>query len=206
MYHNQIQFNHVMTEKKINLAVLASGNGTNAENIIRYFSDGHFNATVALVICNNSGAKVLDRASNLGVPAIVMKKTEINCEERISSVLDDYSIDFIVLAGFCLMVPEFLVKKYQGKIVNIHPALLPKYGGKGMYGHHVHEAVCANKEPETGITIHFVDEKYDNGTIFFQAKFDVLPDDTPETVESKIHVLEQKHFPKVIEQILKKIF
>ncbi len=193
-----------MDKKFINFAIFASGNGTNAENIIKYFSKKPFKPT--LVICNNPGAKVLERAARLGVPSEIIRKKDISDEKLVTETLKRYDIDFIVLAGWMVMIPEFLVKLYPHRIVNIHPALLPKFGGKGMYGHHVHEAVYANHEKETGITIHFVDEKYDNGEIFFQAKVALSPSDTPEVIEEKIHVLEQTHFPKVIEQILLKEF
>lgn len=188
------------------IAIFASGNGTNAENIIKYFQDKNQEAEVSLIICNRSEAGVYARAKRLGVPVIHVPKSEINEEGKMLEILKDYSIDFIVLAGFMLMVPDFLLHAFPNKIVNIHPSLLPKYGGKGMHGHHVHEAVVAAGEKESGITIHYVNEFYDEGEIIFQAKTEVLPDDTPEDVETKIHHLEQEYFPVIIEEILDKTF
>lgn len=183
---------------KKQIAVFASGNGSNAENITRYFRESDFGAEVGVIICNNAGAGVLKRAERLGVPAVVMSKAEINDEVRISAVLERYDADLIVLAGFLLKIPEFMIRRYPDRIVNIHPALLPKYGGKGMYGHHVHEAVVAAGERETGITIHYVNENYDDGNIIFQAKTAVVPGDTPDDVADKIHILEQRYFPEVL--------
>ena len=154
--------------RKKRLAVFASGNGSNAENIIRYFQADDRNAEVALVVCNKPDAKVLERAEKLGVPAIVVPRRDFNNEDFMTGLLRDNGIDFIVLAGFLLIIPDFLIKLYPEKIVNIHPSLLPKYGGKGMYGSHVHEAVVAAGEKESGITIHMVDENCDGGRIIFQ--------------------------------------
>lgn len=183
---------------KKQIAVFASGNGSNAENITRYFRESDSGAEVGVIICNNPGAGVLGRAGRLGVPAVVMSKAEINDEARMLAVLERYDADLIVLAGFLLKIPEFMIRRYPDRIVNIHPALLPKYGGKGMYGHHVHEAVVAAGEPETGITIHYVNENYDDGSIIFQAKTSVVPGDTPDDVAGKIHILEQRYFPEVL--------
>ena len=181
-----------------NIAIFASGNGTNAENIIQFFNDGSHNAKVNLVICNREGAGVIERTARLGVDCIVLSKAQINDPDIILPLLDKYNTDLIILAGFLLLVPGFLVDRYENRIVNIHPALLPNYGGKGMYGHHVHEAVVAAREKETGITIHYVNGQYDSGDTIFQAKVALTPDDTVEDVEAKIHVLEQAHFPQVI--------
>lgn len=181
-----------------NIAIFASGNGTNAENIIDFFKDGTHGAKVNLVICNREGAGVIERAARLGVDCIVLTKSQINNPEVILPLLHKYKTDLIVLAGFLLLVPEFLVNHYENRIINIHPALLPKFGGKGMYGHHVHEAVVAAREKETGITIHYVNGQYDSGDTIFQAKVELTPDDTVEDVEAKIHILEQTHFPQVI--------
>lgn len=183
----------------MNIALLASGNGSNAENIIRYFRDHpECGINVALVVCNKPDAKVLERARNLGVPAKVVVSKDFRNEDIIMTILEEYHIDGIVLAGFLLMVPDFILKCFPDRILNIHPSLLPKFGGKGMYGHHVHEAVVAAGEKETGITVHKVSDKCDEGEIVFQARVAVTPEDTAETVEAKIHRLEQQHFPQVI--------
>lgn len=180
------------------VAIFASGNGTNAENITRYFQSSVPDGEIALVISNNPEAEVIRRSMDLGVDTVVMSRQEINDPAQMLGLLEKYSIDIIVLAGFLLRIPPFLTQRYPDRIVNIHPALLPGYGGKGMYGHHVHEAVVAAGEKETGITIHYVNENYDEGRIIFQAKTPVAPDDTPADVESKVHVLEKEHFPRVI--------
>ncbi|MBD5265256.1 MAG: phosphoribosylglycinamide formyltransferase [Bacteroides sp.] len=191
--------------RKKRLAVFASGNGSNAENIIRYFQADDRNAEVALVVCNKPDAKVLERAEKLGVPAIVVPRRDFNNEDFMTGLLRDNGIDFIVLAGFLLIIPDFLIKLYPEKIVNIHPSLLPKYGGKGMYGSHVHEAVVAAGEKESGITIHMVDENCDGGRIIFQTTVSVTPEDTPDDVATKVHALEYEHFPRVIEKTLDSI-
>lgn len=180
------------------IAIFASGNGSNAENIIRYFQQQPRGAEVALVVCNRAEAGVLHRAEALGVEAVVMPKVSINDEAAMTTLLESRGIDLIVLAGFLLMVPPFLIARYPDRIVNIHPSLLPKYGGKGMYGRHIHEAVVAAGEKETGITIHFVSDACDEGRIIFQASVPVEPTDTPAEVEFKIHALEREHFPRVI--------
>lgn len=185
-----------------NIAVFASGNGSNAENIIRYFLKHDSQAKVALVICNRPDAPVLKRASSLGVPAVVIRKDEICCPSILMPVIDRYEIDFIALAGFLLVIPDFLISRFKGRIVNIHPSLLPKFGGKGMYGRHVHEAVVASAETETGITIHHVSERYDEGSIIFQSKIAVSPEDTPDTVARKVNELEIAHYPHVISGLL----
>ncbi|MDE6859102.1 MAG: phosphoribosylglycinamide formyltransferase [Duncaniella sp.] len=181
-----------------NIAILASGNGSNAENIIRSLSTTDSTGVrVAVVISNRSDAPVLDKAHRLGVPCEITTKADFNTPETMKKLLDRYSVDGIVLAGFLLMVPAYLTKRYEGRIINIHPSLLPKYGGKGMYGIHIHRAVVANHESETGITIHAVNEFCDDGDIIFQASVPVLPSDTPEDVETKIHNLEKLHFPRI---------
>lgn len=149
------------------IAVFASGNGTNAENVIKYFSVGDKGGEVCLVVCNRPDAFVLRRAAILGVPSVVMSKTQINTPELLLGLMNEYAVDIIVLAGFLLMVPGFLIERYSGRIVNIHPSLLPKFGGKGMYGRYVHEAVVEAGETETGITVHMVSERYDEGRIIF---------------------------------------
>ena len=181
-----------------NIAVFASGSGSNAENLIRYFNDNQCGAKVNLVICNKQNAGVVDRASQLGVDCVVLSKDQINNSETLLPILSGHNIDIIVLAGFLLLIPQFLVDNYENRIVNIHPALLPKFGGKGMYGRHVHEAVVAAGENETGITIHYVNGHYDSGDIIFQAKVDLSPDDTADDVEVKVRQLEQIHFAQVI--------
>ena len=192
------------------VAIFASGSGTNAQNLIEYFNYGknRSNKTspdtkVEVVICNKPGAYVLTRAEKLGVPTAVLNKEELtNSTERLFELLKQYSIDYIILAGYLLKIPAELIEMYPDKIINIHPALLPAYGGKGMYGHHVHEAVVAAKAKESGITIHLVDEKYDNGKILFQAKCSIDPTDTPDDVAKKIHHLEQANFPRVVDEYI----
>ena len=186
-----------------NLAVFVSGSGTNCENIIRYFQDSDI-ARVALVISNKPDAYALVRAAKLNVPSTVLKKDELNNENILMPLMEKYNIDYVILAGFLLMAPPFLIKKYDHRIINIHPALLPKYGGKGMYGHHVHEAVKAAGEKETGITIHFVNEICDGGDIIRQFKTELNETDTIEDIEAKIHVLEQRWFPEVISETIQK--
>ena len=184
-----------------NIAIFVSGNGTNCENIIRYFKDNK-NINVCLVISNRPDAYALVRAAKYDVPCKVLSKQEINDSDVIIPLLESFKINFIVLAGFMLMIPKFITEKYDCKIVNIHPSLLPKFGGKGMYGHHVHEAVKAAGEKETGITIHYVSNVCDGGEIIAQFKTAVSPEDTPETIEAKVHVLEQQYFPETIERVI----
>ena len=188
----------------INIAVFASGNGSNAENIIRYFKDNE-EIRVALVLSNNKNAYVHTRAKNLGVPSYTFSKDEFDKGDPVLQKLQEYRIDFIVLAGFLLKVPEPILKAYPQRIVNIHPALLPKYGGKGMYGDRVHKAVIQAGEKESGITIHWVNEHYDEGEIIFQARCPVLPSDTPEELAQRIHKLEYEYYPQVIEKIAKQV-
>jgi phosphoribosylglycinamide formyltransferase-1 len=184
------------------IAIFASGSGTNAENIIRFFRPKE-NIEVAMVLCNRPGAKVIERAKNLNVDTLVFSKEELYNSDRILNSLRENRIDFLVLAGFLLLVPPGLISAYPDAIVNIHPALLPNYGGKGMYGSRVHEAVIENREKESGITIHYVNERYDDGNIIFQAKCPVAKDDTPESLAAKIHALEHEHYPKIIDKIIR---
>ncbi|MDE6392771.1 MAG: phosphoribosylglycinamide formyltransferase [Muribaculaceae bacterium] len=188
------------------IAVFASGNGSNAENIIRYFNDpaavNGGSAEVALVICNRPEAPVLARAAALGVPTETITRSLLNDETRFMELMEKHGIDFIALAGFLLMIPPFLISRFSGRIVNIHPSLLPRYGGKGMYGRHIHEAVVKAGERETGITIHHVSENCDEGAIIFQAGVDLDTTDTPEDVERKIHALESIHYPKIISTLV----
>jgi len=186
-----------------NIAIFASGSGTNAENIIRYFVNSK-TVNISVVLSNNRKVKVHERVNKLGVPSFVFTRDEFIEGTPIVNKLREYNVDFIVLAGFMNKISDALLKAFPGKIINIHPALLPKYGGKGMYGMHVHEAVVAAGEKESGITIHYVNEYYDEGKVIFQATCPVLPSDTPETVASKVHALEYEHYPHVIEELLTK--
>lgn len=185
----------------INIAILASGNGTNAENIIRYFREKD-TARVALVLTNRQTAFVLERAARLGVPAFCFSKEEWADGQPVLDVLRAHDIGFVVLAGFLLRIPTSLIQAYPHRMVNIHPALLPKFGGKGMYGDHVHRAVLAAGEVESGITIHYTDEHYDEGTVICQYRCPVLPGDTPETLAARVHQLEYAHYPQVVEQLV----
>lgn len=189
------------TKKKI--IVFASGSGTNAANIIKYFQKSS-NASVVAVFSNKRSAKVLKRAHDLNVKALHFDHAALYKSNEVLHILDDINPDLIVLAGFMWIFPEDILKKYPSRIINIHPALLPKYGGKGMYGMNVHEAIIKNKEKESGISIHFVNENYDEGEVIFQAKTNISEEDTPETLAEKIHKLEHKHFPEIIQQLLQK--
>ena len=188
----------------IYLAIFVSGGGTNCENIIRYF-EGSDQVNVALVISNRSDAYALVRAERLQVKSMVIGKQKLNDESFLMGVMREHQIDFIVLAGFLLMVPNFLIDAYPQRIINIHPALLPEFGGKGMWGHHVHEAVKAAGKTETGMTVHYVSEVCDGGEIIAQFSTPISPDDTPDDIAAKEHVLEMKYFPQVIEEVLSKI-
>jgi phosphoribosylglycinamide formyltransferase 1 len=185
------------------IAVFASGSGTNAENLIQYFRNKQeFN--VALIVCNNVDAGVIERANRLNVPCVVIDKESFNDQVRMLEILRQYQIEFIALAGFLWLIPPYLVTAFPNGIVNIHPALLPKFGGKGMYGDKVHQSVIQSGETESGITIHWVNEHYDEGTIIFQAKCKIAPEDSPQSLASKIHLLEYEFYPKVLEEILRK--
>ncbi len=186
----------------LRIIIFASGSGTNAQNIIEYFKNSTL-AKVSYVLSNNADAGVLERAKRLNIPSKVFTKNEMGTDSFLNFLKEN--ADFIVLAGFLLKIPDEVIALFPNSIVNIHPALLPKYGGKGMYGMHVHRAVVANKEPETGITIHYVNERYDEGAVIFQKAVAVDRNDSPADVAAKIHVLEQENFPKVIENILKTI-
>lgn len=190
---------------KKNIAIFASGYGSNAERIIRYFRE-EGSARVSLVLSNRADAYVLQRARSLGVPCAVFAKEEWQSGERILAALQESHVDFVVLAGFLLRVPSVLLQAYPDKILNIHPALLPKYGGKGMYGDRVHQAVVAAGEKESGITIHYINEHYDEGDIVFQAACPVLPADSAEEVAAKVHALEYEHYPRVIGQVIRDSF
>lgn len=192
---------HKTTINVKKIAILASGSGSNAENIANYFNGSNY-AEVSFIIANNPEAYVIERAKRLGIECAVVTKAQFMEANEIIAMLQERSIDFVVLAGFLLLVPAKLIRAYPGRIVNIHPALLPKHGGKGMYGDRVHKAVVESGDTESGITIHLIDEQYDKGTTFFQAKCPVLPTDTPDDVAAKVHALEYEHFPHVIEEIL----
>jgi phosphoribosylglycinamide formyltransferase-1 len=185
-----------------NIAIFASGSGSNAENIIRYFSTKE-SAKVTVVLSNNSHAFVLKRVERFNIKSIFFDRDDFYKSDRIIDILLEEKIDFIVLAGFLWLVPDNIINKYAGRIVNIHPALLPAYGGKGMYGDAVHKAVIENREKESGITIHFVNGEYDKGDIIFQAQCPVEPHDDYASLANKIHSLEYEHFPRVIEEVIK---
>lgn len=184
-----------------NIAIFASGNGTNAENIIRYFQ-GSEEVRVKLVLTNRRQAFVLERARKLDVPCVYFGKEDWADGEPVLALLREQGIDFVVLAGFLARVPDCLLRAYPNKIVNIHPSLLPKFGGKGMYGDHVHEAVVAAGEMESGITIHYINERYDEGEVIAQYRCPVLPGDTAADVATKVHALEYEYYPQVIEREL----
>ena len=184
-----------------NIVLFASGSGSNVENIAKFFEKDE-NITISHILTNNPDAFVIERAKKLGIPCKVFSRQELNKDYAILNFLTKTGVDLIVLAGFLWLIPVEITKAFPDKIINIHPALLPKYGGKGMYGARVHEAVVENREKESGITIHYVNEKYDEGNVIFQAKCQVLPDDTPDDVAAKIHELEYKYFPEVIKQLI----
>lgn len=183
------------------IAIFASGSGSNAENIIQYFAQKP-QFCVKSVFCNVPDAYVLERAKKYNVPTLVFNREEFRNPDKVFRQLQEQEIDFIVLAGFLWLMPSFITAAWPNKIVNIHPALLPAYGGKGMYGHHVHEAVIAAGEKESGITIHYVNDHYDQGAIIFQAKCPVLPTDTPDDLAARIHELEYRYFPEIIEKTI----
>lgn len=186
----------------VNIAIFVSGSGSNCENIIRYFQTNE-QVNIALVVSNRADAYALTRAKNLNVPSVVLPKADFNNEEKVLKLMSDHRIDFIVLAGFLLMIPDWLIAAYQLRMINLHPALLPKFGGIGMYGHHVHEAVRKANETETGMTVHWVSNVCDGGEIIAQFRTPITPDDTPDDIAEKEHILEMEHFPQVIEAVLK---
>jgi phosphoribosylglycinamide formyltransferase-1 len=188
---------------KHRIAIFASGNGTNAKKIIEHFIPSD-KITVALIVCNKPNAGVVDIAREYQIPVLLIERKKFFEGNHYADELRNAGITFIVLAGFLWKLPAPLIKAYQNKIINIHPALLPKYGGKGMYGHSVHEAVIKTAEKESGITIHYVDELYDHGQHIFQTTCPVLPDDTPEKLAKRIQFLEHEYYPKVIEEVILK--
>ena len=185
----------------INVAIFVSGSGTNCENIIHHFAN-HPHVKIALVLSNRIDAYALTRAKNLGIPSTVMTRNHFNDEAQMMALMQAYHIDFIVLAGFLQMIPNFLIRAYDHRMLNLHPALLPKFGGKGMYGHHVHEAVKRAQETETGMTVHWVSPICDGGEIIAQFHTPLTPTDTPDDIAAKEHILEQDYFPLVIEKVL----
>lgn len=185
----------------MNIAIFVSGSGSNCENIIRYFAHND-HIQVSLVISNKADAYALQRAKNLNVPAVVLSKKDLQQQDIVMPLLQQYDIQFIVLAGFLVMIPDYLIEAFDHRMINLHPALLPKYGGKGMWGHHVHEAVKAAGETETGMTVHYVSNVCDGGEIIAQFSTPLDPDDTPDTIAAKEHELEMRHFPQVIEQLI----
>jgi phosphoribosylglycinamide formyltransferase-1 len=182
------------------IVILASGSGTNAENIITFFNHTK-TAKVTKVLCNKEHAKVFERCKRLKIKCLHFKRDAFYTEDIVLNILKEEA-DYVVLAGFLWKIPKKIIDAFPNKIINIHPALLPKYGGKGMYGMNIHSAVKENKETETGITIHYVNENYDEGAIIFQAKTTLLAKDTPEMIAEKIHILEQRYFPRVIESVI----
>ena len=197
-----------MFEKVKNIAIFASGSGSNARKIIEYFEKQPFpkgssvRIKVALVVSNKKDAGVLEIAKQYEIDTLIISKSMFYETENILKSLSDYNISFIVLAGFMLLVPQYIISRFNKKIINIHPALLPKFGGKGMFGSHIHEAVKAAGETETGITIHYCDEHYDEGSIIFQAKCSVSSEDSPQEIAQNVLALEHEHFAKVIERVL----
>jgi len=187
-----------------NIAIFASGSGTNAENLIRFFRTSQF-GQVQLVLSNRSDAGVLDRAHSLEVESFVFTRGQFYSSQEVLKLLIERDIDYIVLAGFLWLVPDYLLLPFENKIVNIHPAILPKYGGKGMYGSRVHRAVIDAGESESGITVHYVNSEYDEGDIIFQAKCDIDLNESPDSLAAKIHELEYEFFPTVVENLLKKL-
>ena len=185
----------------IRLAIMASGSGSNAENIVKYFSHST-EIEVAAIISNKADAYVLERAKYLHVPSYVMSRADMVGTDKLLNLLRELKTDWVILAGFLVLLPESIVNEYDGRILNIHPSLLPKFGGKGMYGDKVHQAVVEAREKESGITIHKIDANYDEGTTVFQAKIRVEPLDNAEKVAQKVHALEYKFYPKVIEDLV----
>lgn len=184
-----------------NIAIFASGTGSNATKFVEHFQ-GHDNIQISLIVSNKSSAKVLDMAAKNQIPTQVISRDYFYQTENVLNDFAAFPIDFIVLAGFMWLIPSYLVQAFPNKIVNIHPALLPNYGGKGMYGHHVHEAVWKAKETKSGMTIHYVNEQYDEGNIIFQASCTITPEDTPQEIAQKVLQLEHQHYVRVVEKLL----
>jgi len=180
---------------------MASGNGTNAQRIMKYFSSDPL-IRVELVLCNNPSAFVLERSKKMKVPSMLFNRNDFYNTRHVLDILSVQGVDWIILAGFIWLIPNHILSCYQNRIINIHPALLPNYGGKGMYGMKVHETVIQNGEKESGITIHYVNEQYDKGQIIFQDKCPVFESDTPETLAARVHELEYKWYPEIIERLV----
>jgi phosphoribosylglycinamide formyltransferase-1 len=204
MLHISLENVQICKAKMKNIAIFASGSGSNAENIINYFS-GSQEVSVALIVCNKADAFVFERAKKLGVPARLVTKAQMQDEASVMALLKEFKIDFIVLAGYLLLVPKYLVEAFPRAIVNIHPALIPLHCGKGMYGDRVHEDVIKSGDRQSGITIHYVNEFFDNGDIIFQATCPVEPGDDAHAVATKVHALEYAHFPRVIAETIAKM-
>jgi phosphoribosylglycinamide formyltransferase-1 len=185
------------------IAIFASGKGSNAENIIRFSKQSEL-FSVSVVVTNNPGGGIWDVAKKYNVPCILVTNEDLAKADPIEGNLKNHKVEWIVLAGFLKKIPSVLISAFSGKIINIHPALLPEFGGVGMYGNRVHQAVISSGKKESGMTIHWVDEHYDNGDIIFTAKCDVLPNDTPETLETRVRSLEILHYPRVIAECIKK--
>lgn len=192
-----------LTVKK-RIAIFASGSGSNAQKLMEYFKDST-EAEISLVLTNNPDAYVIQRADNFEIPVHIFDRNEFYKTDRVLDLLNDLNIDLIVLAGFLWLIPENLITRYPNRIINIHPAILPKFGGKGMYGDHVHHAVIAASEAEGGITIHYVNKHYDEGEYIFQAKYKIDKNDSLEMIKFKGQQLEHLHYPKIVENILKKL-
>ena len=190
-----------MDKTSVNIALFASGNGSNVQNIVEYFQ-ANSSINPSLILTNKANAFVIERAKNLQIPFLVFNSAELRDGELIRATMLKHKIDFIVLAGFLLKIPDYLIELYPQKIINIHPALLPKFGGKGMYGDFVHQAVKDSGVEETGITIHYVNQRYDEGQIIFQKKVPVSASDSPNDIAQKVHALEYEYFPKVIADLL----
>ncbi|MBR0275636.1 MAG: phosphoribosylglycinamide formyltransferase [Prevotella sp.] len=190
--------------KPLTIAIFVSGGGTNCENIIEYFKDSE-SVHIALVVSNRADAFALERARRHEVPTTIISKADLSNPDIVMPLMERYGIEFIVLAGFLPLIPNYLIDAYPRRIVNLHPALLPKFGGKGMYGHHVHEAVKAAGETETGMTVHYVSPVCDGGDIIAQFSTPLSPDDTVDDIAEKEHVLEMEHFPKVLEQLFREL-
>ena len=188
-------------KNKKHIAIFASGNGSNAQQLMQYFQH-HSAVEIKLVVCNKPDALVLQKAATMNVATFLINKKELKTAEKLLPILQQHQIDFIVLAGFLLQIPNWLIRNFPNKIINIHPALLPKYGGKGMFGRFVHEAVIKANENESGISIHFVNENYDEGKIIFQAKCLITENETVESLSKKIHELEHEYLPKIVEQLV----
>ena len=192
------------TDEKVNFAIFVSGSGTNCENLIRYFRNNPF-ARPVLVVSNRADAYALVRAHNLDVPTAVVTKSQLSDPAMVRPLLKEYDVQFIVLAGFLPLVPDYLIADFPRRIINLHPALLPKFGGKGMWGHYVHEAVKAAGEAETGMTVHYVSPVCDGGEVIAQFRTPLSPDDTIDDIAEKEHQLEMAHFPQVVEQVIRNL-